>query len=68
MTSSSRTPGRRSFLAGAAALGGAGLVPRPAAGFVPAHKSGPSPERQVLERELKKTKARLVELEKRVTE
>ena len=37
MTSSSRKQGRRSFLAGAAALGGAGLVPRPAGAFVPTH-------------------------------
>jgi len=37
MASSSRKRGRRSFLAGAAALSGAGLLPRPAAGFVPAH-------------------------------
>ena len=37
MASSSRKRGRRSFLGGAAALTGAGLLPRPAAGFVPAH-------------------------------
>jgi hypothetical protein len=37
VTPSRRRVGRRAFLGGAAALGGAGLAPRPAAGFVPAH-------------------------------
>ena len=37
MTSSSRKRGRRSFLVGASALTGAGLLPRSARAFVPAH-------------------------------
>jgi hypothetical protein len=61
-----RRPGRHSLPKPAKAPSPPAPPPNPLAPRL--RPSGASPERQVLERELKKTKARLAEIEKRVTE